>query len=219
MAPGFFGDGNTAIVLQNNDGSVALWDMSGTTVVGGGLVANPGPTWHVKGTGVFFADGNTGIVLQNDDGSVALWDMSGTSIIGGGLVANPGPTWHIEGTGNFFGDGNNAILFQNDDGSVALWDMNGTSIVGGGLVAEPRADLAHQGHGQFLRRRSHRHPLSERQRVGRAVGHERHQHYRRRSCGVNPGPTWHIKGTGDFSATVTPTSPFKTTMGRSRCGT
>ena len=221
VAPGFFSDGNTAIVLQNNDGSVALWDMNGTTIVGGGLVANPGPTWHVKGTGVFFGDGNTAIVLQNNNGSVALWDMSGTTIVGGGGVANiPGPTWHIEGTGDFFGDG-------------------------------------HTGH-----------PLAERRWIGRAVGHERHHHYRRRSCGVNPGPTWHIKGTGDFfgdghtdilwqnddgsvalwdmsginivggglvasapgrhgtskaraitSATVTPTSPFRTTMGRSRCGT
>ena len=33
-APGLFGDGNTAIVLQNNDGSVALWDMSGTNILG-----------------------------------------------------------------------------------------------------------------------------------------------------------------------------------------
>ena len=37
-APGFFADGNTAIVLQNNDGSVALWDMSGTTILAAGLV-------------------------------------------------------------------------------------------------------------------------------------------------------------------------------------
>ena len=90
-APGFFGDGSTAIVLQNNDGSVALWDMNGTAVVGGGLVANPGPTWHVKGTGVFFGGGgNTAIVLQNNDGSVALWDMIGTTIVGGGLVGTQG---------------------------------------------------------------------------------------------------------------------------------
>ena len=34
----FFGDGNAAILWQNDDGSVALWDMNGTNVVGGGLV-------------------------------------------------------------------------------------------------------------------------------------------------------------------------------------
>ena len=124
-------------VFQNTDGSVALWDMNGTSVIGGGLVASdPGPTWHIKGMGDFFGDGNTDIVLQNDDGSVAVWDMNGTSVIGGGLVAaDPGPTWHIKGTGDFFGDGNTDIVLQNDDGSVALWDMNGTNIVGGGEVA------------------------------------------------------------------------------------
>ena len=148
----FFGGGNTDIVFQNDDGSVALWDMSGTTILGAGLVAlNPGPTWHIEDTGDFFHDGNTDIVLQNNDGVVALWDMSGTNIIGGGLVAlNPGPTWHVKGTGVFFGDGNTDIVLQNNNGSVALWDMSGTNIIGAGLVA------------------------------------------------LNPGPTWHVKGTGVF---------------------
>ena len=51
----FFGDGNTAILFQNDDGSVALWDMDGINVVGGGLAtaSDPGPTWHIKGTGDF----------------------------------------------------------------------------------------------------------------------------------------------------------------------
>jgi hypothetical protein len=154
VAPGFFSDGNTAIVLQNNDGSVALWDMNGTTIVGGsgGVANNPGPTWHIEGTGNFFGDGHTAILFQNDDGSVALWDMFGTTVIGGGLVAsNPGPTWHIEGTGNFFGDGSTDILWQNNDGSVALWDMNGVNIVGGGLVASAPGPTWHvKGTGDYF---------------------------------------------------------------------
>ncbi len=133
-------------------------------------MGNPGPTWHVKSTGVFFGDGNTAIVLQNDDGSVALWDMSGTSVLSAGLVGNPGPTWHIEGTGNFFGNDNTAILFQNDDGSVALWDMSGTNVLSAGLVGTP----------------------------GR--------------LGIS-------RARALSSATVTPTSSFRTTTGRSRCGT
>jgi len=149
-APGFFADGSPGIVLQNTDGSVALWDMNGTSIVGGGLVANPGPGWEIKGTGVFSDDGSTDIVFQNTDGAVALWDMSGINVVGGGLVPNPGPGWQIEGTGDFFG-GNSAILLQNTDGAVALWDMSGTNVVGGGVVANP--GLANQGHGRFLRRR------------------------------------------------------------------
>ncbi|MFZ0019080.1 MAG: hypothetical protein WAL10_17260, partial [Acetobacteraceae bacterium] len=117
------------LLFQNTTGSVAIWDMNGTTIAAGGLVgSNPGPTWHIKGTGNFFNDGNAALLLQNDDGSVALWDTSGTSVIGGGVAADPGPTWRIEGTGNFFGDGNTDIVFQNEDGSVALWDMNGINV-------------------------------------------------------------------------------------------
>jgi hypothetical protein len=70
--------------------------MRGTSIVGGGLVANdPGPTWHVKGTGDFNGDGNTDIVLQNDNGLVALWDMKGATILSGGIVTNPGTAWSV----------------------------------------------------------------------------------------------------------------------------
>ena len=52
----FYGDGNDSILFQNDDGSVALWKMSGT-VVGGGYCScrTPDRAWHIKGTGNFFA--------------------------------------------------------------------------------------------------------------------------------------------------------------------
>jgi hypothetical protein len=81
--------------MQNDDGSVVLWDMSGTNIVNAGLVAGPMPTWHVKGTGDLYGDGHTDLVMQNDNGSVVLWDMSGTNIINAGLVANPGTSWNV----------------------------------------------------------------------------------------------------------------------------
>ena len=64
-------------------------------IVNAGLVGNPGPTWHVKGTGDFFGDGHTDLVMQNADGSVVLWDMSGSHIIKAGLVGNPGASWNV----------------------------------------------------------------------------------------------------------------------------
>ncbi|MGA9014775.1 MAG: WD40 repeat domain-containing protein [Acetobacteraceae bacterium] len=197
VAPGLFGGGSSAIVLQNNDGSVALWNMSGTAVVGGGLVANPGPTWHVKGTNVFFTGGSSGIVLQNDDGSVALWEMNGISIVGGGLVANPGPGWQIEGTGNFFNDGNNAILFQNsNDGSIALWEMNGTSVVGGGLVGNPGPGWQIEGTGNFFGD-GHTDIVFQNTTNGSvAVWDMNGTTVIGGGLVGNPGPTWHIKGAG-----------------------
>ena len=64
-------------------------------IVNAGLVGNPGPTWHVKGTGDFFGDGHTDLVMQNADGSVVLWDMSGSHIINAGVVGNPGASWNV----------------------------------------------------------------------------------------------------------------------------
>ena len=117
---------------------------------------NPGPAWHVKGTGDFNGDGHADILWQNDNGSVATWlmDAAGTTPIGAPLIGtNPGPTWHVKGTGDFNGDGHADILWQNDNGSVATWlmDAAGTTPIGGPVI------------------------------------------------GTNPGPAWHVKGTGDFN--------------------
>jgi hypothetical protein len=190
------------IVLQNTSGPLALWRMSGTTIIGGGLAGNPGPTWHVEGTGHFlFGDGNTDIVWQNDNGSVAVWGIDGITVRGGGLVAsNPGPTWHVEGTGHFFGDVYSDILFQNDNGSVAVWQMSGTNIVGGGLVASSPGPTWHvEGTGKFFNDGNSAilfqnddgsvalWDMSGTNIVGGGL-----------VTTSNPGPTWHIKGTGDF---------------------
>jgi hypothetical protein len=43
----FFGDGHTDLVMQNTDGSVVLWDMSGSHIINAGVVGNPGASWNV----------------------------------------------------------------------------------------------------------------------------------------------------------------------------
>ena len=91
------------IVLQNINGEVVIWEMSGTSVIGGGAVQtggsveNPGPTWRVVGTGDFYGRGRSDILLQNDSNSQPLiWEMDGTSVIGGGGIdANPGSGWLV----------------------------------------------------------------------------------------------------------------------------
>jgi WD40 repeat protein len=148
----FFGGGNTDIVLQNQDGTVAVWNMDGTTIAHAGVVANPGQAWHVKGTGDFYGDGHSDILLQNTDGTVAMWDMNGSTIMQAGVVtANPGPAWHIEATGDFNADGKTDIVFQNDDGSIATWNMNGATIAGSGIVAPPGTTLHPLGAAENMR--------------------------------------------------------------------
>ena len=62
--------------------------MNGTSLIGGGGLANPGPSWHVAGTDDFNGDGNADILWQNDDGTPAIWLMNGTSLIGGGIAGD-----------------------------------------------------------------------------------------------------------------------------------
>ena len=65
--------------------------MDGTTKIGGGPVANPGPSWHAIGT----SGGGSDILFQNTSGQTSIWEMDGTTHIGGGPTGpNPGPSWH-----------------------------------------------------------------------------------------------------------------------------
>ena len=111
--------------------------MNGTSLIGGGGLGNPGPSWHIVGSEDFNGDGNADILWRNDDGTPAIWLMNGTTLIGGGGLANPGPSWDIAGTGDFNGDGNGDILWQNSDGTPAIWLMNGTTFIGGGIAGDP----------------------------------------------------------------------------------
>jgi hypothetical protein len=81
------------ILFQNKStGQVSVWEMDGTTRIGGGAVANPGTSWHAIGTGA----GGSDILFQNTStGQTSIWEMDGATKIGGGaLTPNPGPTWH-----------------------------------------------------------------------------------------------------------------------------
>ena len=89
------------IFWQNTSGQASIWDMDGSTLVGGGPVSpNPGPGWTEIGTGDFNHDTHSDILWQNaSTGQASIWDMNGNSLIGGGPVTpNPGPAWKAVGT-------------------------------------------------------------------------------------------------------------------------
>ena len=47
-------------------GQAAIWDMNGTSLIGGGAVSpNPGPSWNAIGTGDFNDDDHSDILWQN----------------------------------------------------------------------------------------------------------------------------------------------------------
>ena len=133
----FNGAGRSDLVWQNRSGQPVVWLMNGSTVLDEVAVGgNPGPSWHVKGTGDFDGDGNADILWQNDNGQAVIWLMNGTTVLNQLAVAsNPGPSWHAIASGDFNGDGKADILFQNDSGQAAVWLMNGATLTGGGGVS------------------------------------------------------------------------------------
>ena len=101
--------------------------MDGADIAGGGVLPNPGPTWHVAEAADFNGDGKADILWQHDSGLPAIWTMDGTNITGGAALPNPGPTWHVAEAADFNGDGKADILWQHDSGLPAIWTMNGTT--------------------------------------------------------------------------------------------
>jgi len=118
--------GDADILWQNDNGALALWQMTGTTVSSIHALRNPGPTWHVVGDNDFNGNNADDILFQNDNGALAMWTMTSaaTGAIAGTFAGtqNPGPSWHVVGTGDTDGDHTAGILWQNDNGALVLWE-------------------------------------------------------------------------------------------------
>src|SRR5579863_1324592 len=186
-------------------GQLAVWDMNGTSVIGGGLVSpNPGPSWRAVGTGDFSDDGHSDILWQNTSGQVAIWEMNGTSLTGGGKVGpDPGPTWKAVGTGDFNDDGFSDILWQNANGQVAIWELNGTAKIPGGSQILPynpgpgwqaigTGDFNNDGHSDILFQNATSGQVAIWDMNGTSI-------IGGGAVSANPGPAWRAIGTGDFN--------------------
>jgi Ca2+-binding RTX toxin-like protein len=200
----FTGTGCSAILWQNDDGTAAVWTMDGFTQTGGSPVGgNPGPAWHVAGSGDFFGDGKADILWQNDDGATVVWTMDGLNQTGNAWVgANPGASWHVKGVADFNADGKDDILWQNDNGQAAIWEMNGFDVIAGSYVGgNPGTDWHIVGTGDF--NKDGKADIVWQNVSGQAAiwtmdGFTQTGSY---FVGGNPGPAWHLKGAGDFYGT------------------
>ena len=138
----FNGDRADDIFFQNDNGALELWTVTSaeTGTVSGVFagIQNPGPTWHVVGTGDTNGDGVAGILWQNDnDRTVALWEdpifvllpsplQSSFAFATVAAVAQLDPSWHVKGMADVNGDLRADVVLQNDSGAVAVWEMGGT---------------------------------------------------------------------------------------------
>jgi hypothetical protein len=95
----FNADGDSDILFQNTDGTVAIWEMSGIGISAAAQLGNPGSQWHVVGAGDYNGDGHADILFQNNDGSAAIWEINGLTPIATAEVANVPLGWQTIGPG------------------------------------------------------------------------------------------------------------------------
>jgi hypothetical protein len=76
------------VLWQNDDGSVAIWEMNGTNVIGTASLGNPGPDWHIFGTGDYNNDGKSDILWQNSKEATVLSAACAPCQSRGGAVSN-----------------------------------------------------------------------------------------------------------------------------------
>jgi len=137
------GSSSADILFRNDNGSLAIWTMvddgGGVPTVAGTFagIQNPGPTWHVVGTGDTHGLGVAGILWQHDNGALALWEdpalfnvpSAGSFFTFTTVAALPAvdASWQVKGMQDVNDDGRADIIFQNDNGAVVVWQMGGAA--------------------------------------------------------------------------------------------
>jgi hypothetical protein len=137
----FNGDGKADILWRNDDGSIALWQMNGSTLLSPpSLTSTPSAdsSWKINGIADFNGDGKSDILWRNDNGQVAVWTMNGATALSQNLTSlypSVDNSWKITGTGDFSSDGKADILWRNDNGSTAIWQMDGSMVTSTSLIS------------------------------------------------------------------------------------
>ena len=142
----FNGDNQSDVMWHNTIGQLALWQMSGSTLVSAGAVAGGtivSADWHVAALQDFDGDGKTDILWRNNSGAMAEWNMNGMVLASGGAVAGGAVVltdWQIAGVGDFGGDGKSDILWQHTSGQLSMWQMDGSTLASAGAVVSIPTD-------------------------------------------------------------------------------
>jgi len=141
MPNDFDGDSKSDILWRNaGTGDNAIWQMLGTTFVGGALIQSVSDmNWRIAASGDFNRDGSTDILWRNaSTGDNAMWLMKGFDLHSSTLLpAVADMTWTIRAVADFDGDGNADILWRNTTtGENAIWLMNGLGVSSASLILQ-----------------------------------------------------------------------------------
>ncbi|MGX4770611.1 FG-GAP-like repeat-containing protein [Bradyrhizobium guangdongense] len=129
----FNGDGKSDLLLVNSaNNGVAVWELSGTSVIANPQVGTMASGFHFAEEGDFNGDGKTDLLMLNDaTHELQVWLMNGTQVTSqttiGTISASAG--WRFADVGDFNGDGQTDLLLLNDvTHGVAVWLMNGAQV-------------------------------------------------------------------------------------------
>ncbi len=133
-------DGQEDLLFQHTDGTLAVWQMNGTSLVAGALLdpRSPGDrNWRVSAIGDFDRDGKDDLLFQHTDGTLAVWYLDGLKLRSGALLnpGNPGEGWRVIGAADFNSDGMLDLFFQHRDGTLAVWFVNGVAMTSAALLS------------------------------------------------------------------------------------
>jgi hypothetical protein len=125
-----FGDGRSALMWRNTNGSVTAWRYVGSSSPTGfsdtGVTFGPYPGWTlINSDGDYDGDGKGDLLWQRTDGAISIWLMNGTTIKSQSQFG-PYAGWSFfSGNSDFNGDGKSDLVWLRSDGAISLWLMNG----------------------------------------------------------------------------------------------
>ena len=126
-------DGYPDLVLQHQEGQIAVWLMKGRRLASTSpLSATPSgfEEWRVVATGDFNGDEKVDLVVQAKNGRLAVWFVANFRVTSTALLNLGNPVdldWRVVGADDFNEDGRLDLVFQHKTGTLAVWRLDGTA--------------------------------------------------------------------------------------------
>lgn len=136
------GDGAADVIFQNQDGRVALWQVTGSAVVAQAVIDIVTPDWRLVAAGDLNGDGRADLLYRNGaDNRLVARFLDGFAGIGDNQVIGIASTdWNIADLRDMNGDGREDILWRNPSGDFAVWTMDGARVLSQQLLDKVSPD-------------------------------------------------------------------------------
>jgi hypothetical protein len=204
----FNNDGLGDVFFQQTNGTLLVWQMSGTNFLGAKSPnKSVGAAWRMVGQDDFNRDGKIDFLFRDGSARLSVWFMNGTNFLSAAFLRNGVAMtgWNVVGLNDFNRDGNKDILFQHTDGRLSVWFMNGTNYLSGSVLrnGQPAApgwkaagaqDLNGDGYADILFQNTTDGSLA----AWLMIGAEYSSSVALRA-GPAPSTGWKLRGLGDFN--------------------